>query len=312
MGEADDLQPDFAFVVSDDQRGERLDKALAAQLEDLSRTHIQALIHDGLITVNGTPTKPAYRLEGGEEIVVRVPPPPPQDVQPENIQNILLGVLYEDTDLIAIDKPAGMVVHPSYGHTSGTLVNALLYYWPQVAQVGDEHRAGIVHRLDKDTSGVIVVAKTPQAHRALAAQFENRQTTKRYLALVEGNPPNATGRIEAPIGRDPHQRKRMAVTRDGREAITEFTVLEYYAEQALLEVFPKTGRTHQIRVHLAFIGHPVVGDEVYGYARQRIRLKRHFLHAADLTVFSPSTGQPLIFSAPLPMGLRNVLDKLPR
>ncbi len=301
-------QPDFVFTA--DTPGERLDRALAARIPDLSRTRIQALIKAGHITVNGSPSgKPSYRLEGGEVIAVYLPPPERSEIVPEDIP---LVVLYEDEDLIAIDKPAGMVVHPAYGHTSGTLVNAVLYRWPELAQVGDQHRAGIVHRLDKDTSGVIVVARTPQAHRALAAQFEARTTRKRYLALVEGNPASATGRIEAPIGRNPRQRKQMAVVRKGREAITEFNVLAYYADHALLEIFPRTGRTHQIRVHLAFIGHPIVGDTVYGRRKQRIKLKRHFLHAADLTVRSPSTGEPLTFSAPLPVGLQNILDKLPR
>lgn len=299
--------PDFIFTV--DTPGQRLDKALADHLADLSRTRIQALIKQGLVTVNGEPSKPAYRLEGGEVVAVYLPEPEPSEVLPEAIP---LAVLYEDADLIAIDKPAGMVVHPAYGHTSGTLVNAVLYRWPELAQVGDQHRAGIVHRLDKDTSGVIVVAKTPQAHRALAEQFESRAVRKRYLALVEGNPETVTGRVEAPIGRDPRLRKQMAVVRGGREAVTEFRVLEFYADHALLEVFPLTGRTHQIRVHLAFIGHPVVGDTVYGYRKQRIRLKRHFLHAADLTLRSPSTGELLTFSAPLPAGLRNILEKLPR
>ncbi len=300
-------EPDIILIA--EAAGERLDRLIADELEDLSRTHIQTLIKDGRITVNGHLSKPSYRIEGGEVIAVYLPPPEISEVLPENI---LLTVLYEDDDLIAIDKPAGMVVHPAYGNDTGTLVNAVLYRWPELAQVGDQHRAGIVHRLDKDTSGVIVVARTPQAHRALAEQFESRAIHKRYLALVEGNPDSATGRIEAPIGRDPRQRKRMAVRREGREAITEFRVLEYYADHALLEVHPLTGRTHQIRVHLAFIGHPVVGDTTYGYRKQRIRLKRHFLHAAELTVQSPSTGQPLTFSAPLPAGLQNILDKLPR
>jgi 23S rRNA pseudouridine1911/1915/1917 synthase len=300
-------QPDFEFTA--EQPGVRLDKLIAAELDDLSRTRIQTLIKEGLITVDGESAKASYRVEGGEQIAITLPPPEISEVLPENIA---LDVLYVDDDLIAINKPAGMVVHPSYGHTSGTLVNAVLYRWPELQQVGDEHRAGIVHRLDKDTSGVIVVARTPQAHRALAEQFEQRTTVKKYLALVEGNPASATGRIEVPIGRDPRQRKRMAPVRSGREAVTEFTVLEYYAEHTLLEVRIFTGRTHQIRVHLAFIGHPVVGDDVYGYHKQRIKMKRNFLHAAELTIHSPTTGEPLTFTAPLPAGLQNILDKLPR
>ncbi|GAB4572432.1 MAG: RluA family pseudouridine synthase [Anaerolineae bacterium] len=300
---------DFELTVDEADAGTRLDRLIAEQVEDLSRTRIQTLIKDGLVTVNGAASKPAYKLEAGDRIAVHLPEPETSEIVPEDIP---LDVLYEDNDLIAINKPAGMVVHPSYGHTSGTLVNAVLYRWPELREVGDQHRAGIVHRLDKDTSGVIVVARTPRAHRALAEQFEQRRTTKKYLALVEGNPQSASGRIEAPIGRDPRQRKRMAVIRDGREAITEYTVLEYYADHALLEVRIFTGRTHQIRVHLAFIGHPIVGDDVYGYRKQRIKLKRNFLHAAELTVYSPTTGEPLTFRAPLPAGLQNILDKLPR
>ncbi len=300
-------EPDYLFTV--ETPGERLDKLLAETLPDLSRTRLQALIKEGRVLVDGKTSKPSLKLDGEEEIAIYLPPPVVSEVLPENIP---LDVLYEDDDLIAIDKPAGMVVHPALGHESGTLVNAVLYRWPGLAQVGDEARAGIVHRLDKDTSGVIVVTKTPQSHRDIAAQFEARETEKHYLALVEGNPSSTTGRIEAPIGRDPQQRKRMAVVRDGRDAITEFKVLEYYAEQALLDVRILTGRTHQIRVHLAFIGHPVVGGWIYGVHKQRIKLKRCFLHAHSLTLRSPSTGQLLTFTAPLPAGLQNILDKLPR
>ncbi len=310
MSDFDDTpQADFAFSVDDTTHGERLDRVIADQVEDLSRTRIQALIKAGLVTVNGAPSKASSRLENGDAVAVHLPEPEISEVVPEDIP---LEVLYEDDDLIAINKPAGMVVHPSYGHVSGTLVNGVLYRWPELREVGDQHRAGIVHRLDKDTSGVIIVARTPVAHRALAEQFEQRRTIKKYLALVEGNPSTPTGRIETPIGRDPRQRKRMAVVRGGREAVSEFTVLEYYADQALLEVRIFTGRTHQIRVHLAYIGHPIVGDDVYGFRKQRIKLKRNFLHAAELTVYSPTSGEPLTFKAPLPAGLQNILEKLPR
>ena len=229
-------EPDYEF--SADVPGERLDKLLADMLDDLSRTRLQALIKEGRVRVDGAVVKPSYKVEGGETLTIFLPPPETSAVIP---QDIPLDVIYEDDDLIAINKPAGMVVHPAYGHDTGTLVNAVLFRWPQLAEVGDEHRAGIVHRLDKDTSGVILVTKTPQAHRAIAAQFEQRQTEKHYLALVEGHPDSSTGRIEAPIGRDPRQRKRMAVVRGGREAISEFKVLEYYDEFALLDVQIFTG-----------------------------------------------------------------------
>ncbi len=292
-----------------DEVGQRLDKALAARLEELSRVQVQTLIREGLVTVNGKPSKAAYRVEGGERVQVRVPQPEALSVQPEPIP---LVVLYEDEHVAVIDKPAGMVVHPSFGHTSGTLVNAILARWPQLAELGNVERAGIVHRLDKDTSGVIVVAKTPEALAHLQAQFKARQIEKRYLALVEGIPESSEGVIDAPIGRDPRQRKRMAVTRDGRQAVTEFRVLELYADHALLEVAPKTGRTHQIRVHLAFIGHPVVGDTVYGRRKQRVKMKRHFLHAARITFTPTPQSEAVTVEAPLPVPLQDVLRKLPR
>jgi 23S rRNA pseudouridine1911/1915/1917 synthase len=205
-----------------------------------------------------------------------------------------------------------MVVHPAFGHKSGTLVNAVLARWPEIVQFSPPDRAGIVHRLDKETSGVILVAKTPEALEDLRAQFKGRAVEKRYIGLVEGLPQTPQGLIDAPIGRDPHQRKRMAVTRDGREAVTEYHVLETYAYHSLLEVFPKTGRTHQIRVHLAFIGCPVVGDNVYGPRKQRIKMKRHFLHAAAITFTLPGSEKALTVESPLPTSLQNILDKLPR
>jgi 23S rRNA pseudouridine1911/1915/1917 synthase len=299
---------EIAFVA--DAVGERLDKALAAHLKELSRAQIQHLIRDGLVTVNDRLVKPSYRIEGGERIRVRVPQPEAdQGPQPERIP---LDILYEDDDVVAINKPAGMVVHPAYGHTSGTLVNAVLARWPQVTEFSEPDRAGIVHRLDKETSGIILVAKTRAALDDMRAQFRNRVVRKRYLALVEGTPDTPDGLIDAPIGRDPQQRKRMAVKREGREAITEYHVLEVYADYSLLELYPMTGRTHQIRAHLAFIGHPVVGDTVYGRRKQGIKMKRHFLHSSSVILAHPATGQSLEIDAPLPVGLQNILDKLPR
>lgn len=292
-----------------DDVGERLDKVLVARLDQLSRVQAQNLIREGLVTVNDHSVKASYRIEGGESIIVQIPIEDEKTViQPEEIP---LVVLYEDDQLAVIDKPAGMVVHPSYGHCSGTLVNAILGRWPESVELTGEERAGIVHRLDKDTSGVIVVARTAAALEHLRAQFKARTVRKRYVALVEGMPDTPEGIIDAPIGRDPNQRKRMAVARDGREAVTEFRVLETYAYHSLVEVFPRTGRTHQIRVHMAFIGHPVVGDGVYGRRKQRIKMKRHFLHAASLTIAHPDTGEPLTVESPLPVALQDVLNKLP-
>ncbi|HVO71745.1 MAG TPA: RluA family pseudouridine synthase [Aggregatilineaceae bacterium] len=290
--------------------GERLDKALAARLGTLSRVQVQSLIRDELVTVDGRAVKASYRIEGGEVIRARIPLPEEElGPQPEPIA---LDILYEDECVAAINKPAGMVVHPAYGHTSGTLVNAVLARWPQIAGFSEPERAGIVHRLDKDTSGAILVAKTAAALESLRAQFKARTVAKRYLALVEGMLDTPDGLIDAPIGRDPGQRKRMAVVRNGREAVTEYHVLDAYVGFSLLEVLPHTGRTHQIRVHLAFVGHPVVGDTVYGRRKQSIKLKRHFLHAASLTFTRPDTGEPITVEAPLPVALQHILDELPR
>ena len=294
--------------------GERLDRFLAAALESqspgtpsLSRSEIQRLIKAGLVTVNGAPSKPAYRVEVGDSIAVRILAPEPETVAPEQIP---LDVLYEDADLAAVNKPAGMVVHPAYGNRTGTLVNAALARWPEMRNVGGEERAGIVHRLDKDTSGVILLAKTPAALESLQRQFKRRSIYKRYLALVEGIPSSSSGLIEAPLGRDPRRRKRIAVVREGREAATRYDLIEEFDAHALLSVEPLTGRTHQVRVHLAWLGHPVVGDRIYGYRKQRFRLKRLFLHAAELHIDQPTTGQRLELKAPLPTSLESLLSKL--
>lgn len=290
--------------------GERLDKYLAASVGHLSRAQIQALIREGLVTVNGVAAKASLRLEGGERIRLQVPQTAP-DVEPQP-EAIPLVILYEDEHVAVVDKPAGMVVHPAFGHQSGTLVNAVLARWPQIVGFAEPGRAGIVHRLDKETSGVILVAKTPLALASLRAQFKERQIQKRYLALVEGIPNTREGVINAPIGRDPKRRKQMAVLREGREALTEFRVLEVFAAHSLLEVWPRTGRTHQIRVHLAFIGHPVVGDTIYGRRRPTLRLRRHFLHAAAVTFITPGTGEPVTVASPLPPALQQILHELSR
>lgn len=302
-----------------DEIGERLDKVLTERLAgtlSLSRVKVQQLIREGFVTVNDRSGKPSYRIEGGEAIVIRLAPEiiAPPDANASVVPEALpLSVLYDDAAMAAIDKPAGMVVHPAAGHTSGTLVNAILARWPQVAQVGGEGRAGIVHRLDKETSGVILIAKTEAARLALMAQFAAREVHKRYVALIEGLPDTQSGTIDAPIGRDPQRRKRMAVMptrRGGREAVSEYHVIGHCGDFSLLEVLPKTGRTHQIRVHLAFIGHPIVGDTVYGPRKPRLRLGRHFLHAESLRLIAPLSGLPLTVHAPLPAELRAVLERL--
>ncbi len=290
-----------------EQPGQRLDQFVAAALDDLSRTEAQRLIKDGQIVVNGRTAKPSYRVEAGDTIRVTIPPPKAQSIEPEAIP---LDVLYEDGDLVAVNKPAGMVVHPATGNEHGTLANAALARWPEMRRITGEERPGIVHRLDKDTSGVIVLAKTSAALKSLQDQFKARAVYKRYIALAEGLPASLSGIVDAPIGRDPRQRKRMAVIRDGRAARTKYHVTETFEGCVLMELEPATGRTHQLRVHLAWLGHPIVGDKVYGHRKQTIPAPRLFLHAAELQVDSPSTGARLRFEAALPAELAAVLGRL--
>lgn len=288
--------------------GERIDKYIAAHISELSRAEVQRLIKDGFVTLNGAAVKPSQRVEPGDRIEVQVPPPEPAELIPERIP---LDVVYEDTDVILINKPAGLVVHPAAGHASGTLVNAILAHVPDLAGIGGELRPGIVHRLDKDTSGLILIAKNDVALRNLQFQFKNRVVSKIYLALVEGKLTPERGRIDVPIGRDPRERKRMAVLPGrGRPAQTEYRVLEYLGEYSLVEIRPLTGRTHQIRVHLAAVGHPVVGDPVYGRRQRKLPLARQFLHAWRLSFNLPPTGERITFTAPLPEDLRRVLTLL--
>jgi 23S rRNA pseudouridine1911/1915/1917 synthase len=296
-----------AFTV--EQGDERLDKVVSIRVQDLSRQVAKRLIKSGEITVNDRPSRPSYRVQVDDEIVVRLPVELPEPVLPEAIP---LNVIYEDDAFLVVDKPAGMVVHPALGHPSGTLVNALLAHCPQVAQAGGPDRAGIVHRLDKDTSGLILAAKDEATRAALQRQFKRRQVAKTYLALVEDHVHPREGIIDAPIGRNKRQRKQMAVVRSGRPAQTMYRVVEHLTDHTLLEVRPHTGRTHQVRVHLAWMGYPIVGDTVYGYRRQRLLQDRHFLHAARLRFSHPGTGEEVTFEAPLPPQLAAVLERLRR
>jgi 23S rRNA pseudouridine1911/1915/1917 synthase len=292
------------FTVS--EVGERLDKLVQAHMPELSRSQVQALIKDGHVTVGGQRVKAGVKLRGGERVSVTLPDAPDDEPQP---QSIALNVVYEDESLVVIDKPAGLVVHPGLGNEGGTLVNALLARYPALVELD---RQGIVHRLDKDTSGLIVVALTANAAENLMAQFKARTVEKYYLALTERPPRTISGKIDAPIGRDPKQRKRMAVVRGGKPAVTEFAVIDddFQGDRVLIRCQLHTGRTHQIRVHLAFIGAPVVGDAVYGYRKQRLKLKRQFLHAVELRFDHPVTGERLAWVSTLPPGLQNILDKL--
>jgi 23S rRNA pseudouridine1911/1915/1917 synthase len=289
---------------------ERLDKFLVAQLPDYSRSRLQGLISDGFVKVSGEQVvKSGWMVKTGDSVELILPPQQPTDLVPENIP---LQVVFENKDLMVVDKPAGMVVHPAAGHATGTLVHAALAHAPEMEGIGGEQRPGVVHRLDKDTSGLILLAKNDRAHRWLQDQFRLRKVVKIYLALVDGHPPTPTGRIEAPIGRDPSHRKQMGVVPidKGRASETEYKTLESFDQHAFLEVHPLTGRTHQIRIHLAFIHCPIVGDALYGHRHPTVDISRHFLHAARLTIQLPGESAVRTFSAPLPPELEQVLHSL--
>lgn len=290
----------------------RLDKFLVQSLPEHSRTRLQALIHDGAVLVDSLPViKTGFILESGQQVSIRIPDPEPVELQAESIP---LDVVFENDDLVIINKPAGMVVHPAPGHSSGTLVHAALGSFDDLQGIGGEIRPGIVHRLDKDTSGLIIIAKNDQSLRWLQDQFRLRKVEKVYLALVDGKPPTPTGRIEAAIARDTTHRKQMAVVSEGRgrAAVTEYKTLTQFPEHTLIEAQPFTGRTHQIRLHLAFLNCPIVGDVVYGHKKTSVDIKRHFLHAARISIILPGEKEPRTFTAVLPPELKAVLDDLSR
>jgi 23S rRNA pseudouridine1911/1915/1917 synthase len=298
-----------AFTFEKEERT-RLDVFLTTCLPEFSRSRLQGLIREGFVSVNGeTITKTGQDLEPGERVSIHIPAPVPSGLIAEDIP---LEVIFENNDLLVVNKPAGMVVHPSPGHYSGTLVHAALGHAPEMEGIGGEERPGIVHRLDKDTSGLIVVAKNEQAHRWLQDQFRSRIVEKIYLALVEGKPPTPSGRVEAPIGRNATQRKLMSVVskEKGREAVSEYKTLESFPEHTLLEIHPLTGRTHQIRVHMSFLGCPVVGDKVYGKKKPTLDLDRHFLHAYRLKIILPGESKAREFEAGMPGELEAVLEEV--
>ena len=307
-------------LAVDVEAPERLDLFLRHRCPELSRSRIQTLIKSGAIRVNGAQTRPAYLVQPGDEIAVELPEPEPLAAFPESLP---LSIAYEDDDLLVVDKAAGMTVHPAPGATEGTLVNALLHHCRNLSGINGTLRPGIVHRLDKETSGLLVVAKRDAAHQALAAKFQAHQIERRYAALVWGVLREESNRIEAPIGRHPKNRKKMAVVEDGRDAATNFSVIERCPFTTWVECRLETGRTHQIRVHMAHIGHPVFGDPVYGgrdqargirpeYRRQAnwmlSLIKRQALHAKELRFAHPTTGERMEFTAPLPEDLRAVLE----
>jgi 23S rRNA pseudouridine1911/1915/1917 synthase len=290
-----------------DRSGERLDVFIARRRPELTRSRIRRLIDQGLVTVDGVQTKASTKVSEGETVAIVLPPR--EDVEPEG-EAIPLPIVYQDSDIIVVDKPAGLTVHPAPGHPRGTLVNALLATHRELREVGDRLRPGIVHRLDKDTSGLMVVAKNERTQAALQAQLKEREVKKTYVALVRGVPEPREGMIEAPIGRNPKNRKKMAVVAGGREAKTKYRVIEVIGggQYALLEAEPVTGRTHQIRVHLSALGHPIVGDATYG-GRSKV-LGRQFLHAAKLAFAMPPSQRMMEFESPLPADLRDALNEL--
>ncbi|MGC9394723.1 MAG: RluA family pseudouridine synthase [Anaerolineae bacterium] len=307
---ADDRGTMFTLHIEAD--GGRLDNFIAQALPELSRTAVQRLIDAGTVTVNDMVSRASYKVRQGDAVMVRVPPAQPVALSPEALP---LDILYEDADILVVNKAAGMVVHPGAGHHSGTLVNALLAHCDDLQGIGGELRPGIVHRLDKDTSGVLVVAKNDHAIHALQRQFKQREVRKIYVALVIGNVEQAEGVIEAPIGRHRVHRKRMAVVANGKPARTRWRVRGRYHDDynriyTLLTVRLLTGRTHQIRVHFLWLGYPLVGDAVYGPARSPLPAPRQFLHARALTFLHPVTEEKMTFSAPLPDDLATLLASL--
>jgi 23S rRNA pseudouridine1911/1915/1917 synthase len=318
----------FAIFAGTADHNRRLDAVVAAHLPDCSRSLAANLIGNQQILVDNQPKKPGYRVKSGEHILVRIPEPEPVEYRPEPIP---LNIIYQDSDIVVLNKPAGIVVHPAPGHGSGTLVNALLYHCPDLGGIGGEIRPGIVHRLDKDTSGTMVVAKNAEALEALAGQFKARTVRKKYLALVYGEPTKEAGTLDLAIGRHPVHRKQMSTTtRKGRQAVTSWRVLERFQGITLLELTLETGRTHQIRVHCAAMGHPIVGDQVYGSRKclkdidklfsgesswMAARLKavpRQMLHAWRLRLTRPGTVEIMSFESPIPADMEKVIAELRR
>jgi len=293
----------YSFIV--DKAGVRLDKYVGEKCSELSRTHAQKLIADGHITVNDRVVKASFKLNTGDRVDIIIPPTAPSPLSPEAIP---LNIIYEDDDLLVVDKPAGLAIHPAPGHPGHTLVNAILSHLPGLAETGNSLRPGIVHRLDKDASGIMVVAKNNAAQLNLINQFKARSVVKAYLVLVKGHLTPEDGVIEAPIGRDPRNRKRMAVVAEGREARTRYHVIKYIGNYTLLEVRTETGRTHQIRVHLKAIGYPVAGDATYGV--KSAYLSRQFLHACRLGFHLPATGEYVEFTSELPPDLAEALKNI--
>lgn len=296
------------LTVTQDEQGTRLDVLLTSRFPELSRSHLQKIVADGFVLVNNKLAKSNYKVQTQDIITISFPEAKPVEIQAEAIP---LEVLYEDADIIVINKPRGMVVHPAAGNYAGTLVNALLEHCKDLSGINGEIRPGIVHRLDKDTSGVMVAAKNDQAHLNLAEQIKNRTASRKYWAIVHGIIAEEQGIINAPIGRHPSDRKKMAVTfSNSKEAITRFRVIERFVNYTLVECKLQTGRTHQIRVHMQYINHPVVGDPKYGPEKKRFAITGQALHSAELSLKHPTTGDDMLFTAPLPPDMAIILTQL--
>ncbi len=301
---------EFSLVVEPEDSGQRIDVLLSKNPEITSRSFAQNLIEKGLVLIDGKEVGKNYRLKAGQMIDVAIPPPEPTEVKPESIP---LDIKYEDDDLIVLSKPAGMVVHPTYGHATGTLVNALLAHTPELSGIGGVVRPGIIHRLDKDTSGLMIVAKNDFSHQALSQELKDRKIKRTYLTLVHGRFKEKEGTVNAPIGRSPKFRQKMVVMGTAaREAVSRYHVLAVYDDYSLVSVSLETGRTHQIRVHMKYINHPVVGDQLYGFGKSKrdLGLDRQFLHAYKLEFTHPKTGKKMVFEDKLPPDLQKALDRL--
>ncbi|WP_027624705.1 RluA family pseudouridine synthase [Clostridium lundense] len=295
------------YIITKDYEGVRLDVFLVEQLQEKSRSYIQGLIEKEEVKVNEKLKKSNYKLKDRDKVIINIPKAVPLDIQGEDIP---LEILYEDSDLIVVNKPQGMVVHPAPGNFNGTLVNALLNHCKDLSGINGVTRPGIVHRIDKDTSGVLVVAKNDLAHNKLAEQLKDHSMTRVYVALLEGVLKEDEGTVDAPLGRHPVDRIKIAIVPNGRNAVTHYRVLKRYESNTLVECRLETGRTHQIRVHMAHIGHPLVGDPVYGYKKQKFKLEGQMLHAKKLGFIHPSTGKYMEFDTDLPKYFKKVLEIL--
>lgn len=311
MSQQSELDTELSWEVGPEHAGVRLDKHISEELDDVSRSQVQIWLKDGLVTVGDQTAKANHKLAVGDRIVIQLPETDDGDVLPENIP---LEVVYEDADVIVVNKPRGLVVHPAPGHSSGTLVNALLYHCKDLSGINGVLRPGIVHRIDKDTTGLVMAAKNDKAHNGLADQLKSHTVTRKYTAVVHGQLEHQQGTVDAPIGRDTKDRKMYTVTnKNSKQAVTHFAVVERLPEHTMLELQLETGRTHQIRVHMKYIGHPLVGDPMYGPSKQKVThrwINGQALHAGVLGFDHPRTGERMEFEAPMPEDMKALLELL--